>query len=241
MSCLDIAAARVVDEALVRRGGGAPGRSEPSDPRGVMERARLFEPHVCPIAAPSPRFHSGALGVEVDVPNGLEDVRLMANHVGPEPALEEMPGKAVSPVEVLRVVATQVLHSARDRPGWDGEDEMEVIRHQAPSEHPPVERAAHTLEQLEEALAVGVVRKDGLSAIAAAHDVADASRLVSWRTWHAASVRPQPSRNARNNPKSRGQRPATHQSGCPDSNWGPLRPERSALPGCATPRERAIG
>src|ERR1700756_3767537 len=30
---------------------------------------------------------------------------------------------------------------------------------------------------------------------------------------------------------------AESQSGCPDSNWGPLRPERSALPGCATPRE----
>src|SRR6185312_3560117 len=29
--------------------------------------------------------------------------------------------------------------------------------------------------------------------------------------------------------------PATR-SGCPDLNWGPLRPERSALPGCATPR-----
>ena len=28
------------------------------------------------------------------------------------------------------------------------------------------------------------------------------------------------------------------QSGCPDLNWGPLRPERSALPGCATPREQ---
>ena len=27
-------------------------------------------------------------------------------------------------------------------------------------------------------------------------------------------------------------------SGCPDLNWGPLRPERSALPGCATPRAR---
>ncbi len=27
-----------------------------------------------------------------------------------------------------------------------------------------------------------------------------------------------------------------HVSGCPDLNWGPLRPERSALPGCATPR-----
>ena len=27
-------------------------------------------------------------------------------------------------------------------------------------------------------------------------------------------------------------------SGCPDLNWGPLRPERSALPGCATPRDR---
>ena len=31
---------------------------------------------------------------------------------------------------------------------------------------------------------------------------------------------------------------ARRKSGCPDSNWGPLRPERSALPGCATPRDR---
>jgi HAD superfamily hydrolase (TIGR01549 family) len=30
--------------------------------------------------------------------------------------------------------------------------------------------------------------------------------------------------------------PPTSPSGCPDLNWGPLRPERSALPGCATPR-----
>src|SRR5438105_6221298 len=30
-------------------------------------------------------------------------------------------------------------------------------------------------------------------------------------------------------------------SGCPDLNWGPLRPERSALPGCATPRAVANG
>src|SRR5215208_4117503 len=30
---------------------------------------------------------------------------------------------------------------------------------------------------------------------------------------------------------------ASRASGCPDLNWGPLRPERSALPGCATPRE----
>ena len=29
-----------------------------------------------------------------------------------------------------------------------------------------------------------------------------------------------------------------HSSGCADSNSGPLRPERSALPGCATPRAR---
>src|SRR5215210_2763712 len=29
-------------------------------------------------------------------------------------------------------------------------------------------------------------------------------------------------------------------SGCPDLNWGPLRPERSALPGCATPRTAKV-
>jgi hypothetical protein len=33
-------------------------------------------------------------------------------------------------------------------------------------------------------------------------------------------------------------RPLRARSGCPDLNWGPLRPERSALPGCATPRAR---
>src|SRR5690242_6227905 len=42
---------------------------------------------------------------------------------------------------------------------------------------------------------------------------------------------------------STGPRPGRRRgkSGCPDSNWGPLRPERSALPGCATPRNRPIG
>ena len=38
--------------------------------------------------------------------------------------------------------------------------------------------------------------------------------------------------------RTRGFRSLRNQSGCPDSNWGPLRPERSALPGCATPRAR---
>ncbi len=34
---------------------------------------------------------------------------------------------------------------------------------------------------------------------------------------------------------------ACGRSGCPDLNWGPLRPERSALPGCATARGEAEG
>ena len=33
---------------------------------------------------------------------------------------------------------------------------------------------------------------------------------------------------------------APRRSGCPDLNWGPLRPERSALPGCATPRSAPV-
>ncbi len=50
-----------------------------------------------------------------------------------------------------------------------------------------------------------------------------------------------PSGSARRGRGSRGRNPlpripALRKSGCPDSNWGPLRPERSALPGCATPR-----
>ena len=174
MSCLDISLARVVYETLVRRGGGAPGRAETSNPRRVMEGARLLESHVRPVAAPSPRFHPRALGVEVDVTNRLEDLPLMLDDFGTEAALKEVPGETVLPVEALCVVAAQQLHPTRDLSSGDAEHEVEVIRHQTPREHLPVGGAAHTLEQLQEALAVGVVRKDGLAAITAAGDVADA-------------------------------------------------------------------
>src|SRR5205823_5751347 len=52
----------------------------------------------------------------------------------------------------------------------------------------------------------------------------------------APGCKPQrrPSRNDAGEPPGS---PASYRvSGCPDLNWGPLRPERSALPGCATPR-----
>ena len=45
----------------------------------------------------------------------------------------------------------------------------------------------------------------------------------------------QPARQRAERARRSSTRPA--ESGCRDSNGGPLRPERSALPGCATPRE----
>src|SRR4051812_3157568 len=54
------------------------------------------------------------------------------------------------------------------------------------------------------------------------------------------SASPASTASVRTRAKGRAFRPGSI-SGCPDSNWGPLRPERSALPGCATPRARAKG
>jgi hypothetical protein len=97
----------------------------------------------------------------------------MPDRFGVEATLKEMPGEAVPTVETLCIVAAQQLHPTRDRPGGNGDHEMEVIRHQAPRMHPPARGAAHILEQLEETLAVFVIRENRLTAIAAARDVAD--------------------------------------------------------------------
>src|SRR5436305_12365432 len=115
---------------------------------------------------------------------------------------------------------------------------MHVVVHQAIRDAAPAELSRDLAEQHHEPLAIEVVHEDRLLPVAAAPDVPHSLRLISLLTRHASSVRAESSRQMR--------RVATFvatllPSGCRDSNSGPLRPERSALPGCATPRYRALG
>src|SRR4029453_8069170 len=76
------------------------------------------------------------------------------------------------------------------------------------------------------------------------HRAEDRARLCHARTCEAGGRLCRPRGQARLFDAARKGRACTggnivsprERSGCPDLNWGPLRPERSALPGCATPR-----
>ena len=101
-------------------------------------------------------------------------------------------GDIMSPVEVLRVITAKQLHSLRNRRWWHAEHEMEMVRHQAPGEHAPIEAAAHPLEKLDETPTIGVVVEDRLPSVSPAGDVADPSRLIAQRARHPSNLRPHP-------------------------------------------------
>ena len=173
-----------------------------------------------------------------DVARQLEAVALLLDRLGVEPPLKQMPDPSVTAVVRLRVAPAEQLHPARERPIGHVEHEMHVVRHEAVDETPPAELPRHHAQKLEVPLPVVVVREDRLPPVPAARHVVDPGRLHTKRTGHAHDARPRTvTRQSRlGRERAAEADPAALTSGCPDSNWGPLRPERSALPGCATPR-----
>src|SRR5262245_23507982 len=138
---------------------------------------------------------------------------------------------AIPSVDVLRVLAVQDPHPFRDREGGHLDQQVHMIRHQAVREHTPFELLRDLLEQPKIVLAVVIVGEDRMLAVAATPDVPYALRLISRLSGHTATLDVKEPRQCR----------GSLTSGCRDLNSGPLRPERRALPGCATPRTAAQG
>jgi hypothetical protein len=103
------------------------------------------------------------------------EVPVVFDQLRPEAPLEDVALVPVPPAVPLSVAAVQVLHSIRDG-RLDGRDEqVEVIRHQAPGVQLPVVALERLVEEPEEPLARLVVREDGQLANAAADEVVDPS------------------------------------------------------------------
>ena len=99
---------------------------------------------------------------------------------------------------------------------------------------PPVARRQPRLLRLVRVVPVGLAFAAGISGLAAPAALLAAGAELSACLIATALTRPS---CARSTEELVGE-PwfPDGESGCPDLNWGPLRPERSALPGCATPR-----
>src|SRR5438552_10045404 len=92
-----------------------------------------------------------------------------------EAAVEDTPLEEVSPVEPLRVTAFEVLHADRDSRLVRGDEQVEVIGHQAVRVELPLVADERQVEQREKPLPIPVVREERQLAHPAADEVVDAS------------------------------------------------------------------
>ena len=109
--------------------------------------------------------------VLVDVRDRGREVLLALDHARFEPALEQVPGAVVTPVETHRVDAVQTLHAGRELRLRRLDEQMEVVVEQAPDVHLPAVPLCDLDEELEPRLAVEIVEHDRLLPDTAADDV----------------------------------------------------------------------
>ena len=99
----------------------------------------------------------------------------VVNDPGREAPLKEVTDAVVAVVEPLRVEEAEPVHRARKDSAGRRDDEVRVVRHQAPVEQLPAEAAGRFLELRDERVGVVAVAHDRLARNTAHRDVKHAS------------------------------------------------------------------
>ena len=122
---------------------------------------RGLEPGGRAVAAPRPvargRHHAGPDRVPDDVAGDLEEVGLALDEDRLEAPLEDVSVAPVTPVEVLRVVAVELPHPARERRLGRPHQEVVVVPHEDPRVELPAEELDGPAEESQELAPVLVV------------------------------------------------------------------------------------
>jgi len=108
-------------------------------------------------------------------------VLVVANDLGVEALLEEVPDAVVTLVEALCVDAVEAVHSQRDVLERRLDDEVEVVVHQAVHVHGPTEARRGLLHEPQPPAAVGIVEDDRHP-----RDAANGEVVKALRGQHAA-------------------------------------------------------
>ena len=90
-----------------------------------------------------------------------------------EAALEEVPNPAVAPVEAHRMEAVEPLHPGRELRLSRPDDDVQVIRHERPSEHVPTAASSDLAELAFPCVAIEHIVDDRLLRNAPRGDVVD--------------------------------------------------------------------
>jgi hypothetical protein len=120
------------------------------------------------------RGEAGADGVVEDVLDGGGEVVVGGDDAAREAVAPEMARTGVLAVEALGVDAVETPEAVGQRLPGAGEDDMDMVRHEAERDHVPALRGRDVSEEGQEAAVVGVVAEDGAAVDAPGGDVVDA-------------------------------------------------------------------
>ncbi len=114
---------------------------------------------------------AGADGVEVDVSEGGEEVRVV-KHAGEEAALPEAAATIEPTMEILGILAREVLHEPADGIlDLAGDDEVNVVRHDGVTVDADLAEIGVVVQESEKLGAVLVAEEDRLAIVAALGEV----------------------------------------------------------------------
>lgn len=142
-----------------------------------------------------PRHKARPQGIQVNVANEFEEVRLLLDQDRLVPVLHEVTNTAVAPIEPHGVSGQQSPHGGRQgtprahpcphAPGPD--QQMKVIRQKGPGQDLQASALRDRGEARHEIGPIAVIAKEGAPLESAHHHVMEhAGRIQPWSSWHGA-------------------------------------------------------
>ena len=130
-------------------------------------------------------------GIQVEVANEFEEVRLLLHHDGLVPILKEMADAVMAAIEGAGVAREERAHTPGERPGAGADQEVRLIREQRPRVDGESALRDQADQAGDEVGPVPVVAEDGRPLDPPHHDVVEGVRsiqagLARHRTWRLA-------------------------------------------------------
>ena len=127
--------------------------------------------------------------VQVNVPDQLQQVRLLLHHHGPEPVLEEMAPSAVPPIECPSIAPQERAHRAAKWAASRAYQQVQVVGHQRPGIHLPGAGHCHCCQPCHKVAPIQFVLKDGPVLDPTYHEVVqNAGSVQTGSSRHAGTI-----------------------------------------------------
>src|SRR3990172_9196825 len=132
-------------------------------------------------------YHTCPQGIQMNVPEEFQEIRLRLDGDRPEPVLEQMPHPVMPPVEIQGVSRHQAMHESGEDTVFDLKQKVKMIRQESPCQAGSPEPLKVEADPAVEFLPVLVVRENNPFLDPPRVDVVEcAGEIDPWSSCHAA-------------------------------------------------------